>query len=199
MANINLSLSLSFNKRFSECIRHTGHGPIRLYTSRYWNRQLSACALLYAWESNIYHGSPSSFIGANDDFEFFFEGVHGMAKKSVGKDSSGFGSWKGFANINLREADKVALDKIAPSPDEILDCIGSVIESGHKITVTRGEGKKACVVSFTGQTDACPNKGYTLSSFAGDFYRAFMVNFYKHHYMANGSWSQFATDDEEYG
>lgn len=120
-------------------------------------------------------------------------------KKSKGNQFSA-GNWKGFANIDLRDADKSALQGLAPTSDEILDCINSVIESGHKISVTKHASKPACVVSFTGQETSGNNAGYTLSSFAPDFFKAFMVNFYKHHYMAKGDWSQYtSSDDQDFG
>ena len=175
-------------------------GKSRVVFSVFWSRSVAFENLIVWWENNLKNGYPKSHIAANDDLEFFYERVHSMAGKKGKSGSVSGGNWKGFANIDLRDQDKAALQGLAPSPDEILDCIDAVIDSGHKISITRKEGKKACVVSFTGQAAGCKNEGYTLSSFAPDFYKAFMVNFYKHHYIAQGDWSQYLReDDEEFG
>lgn len=168
--------------------------------SLYWGRSFYPARLFREWDDQLKRMRDGQESAATIDLEVFYEGVHGMAGKKGAANKFSQGNWKGFANINLREQDKAALQGLAPSSDEILDCINAVISSGHKISVTKGEGKKACVVSFTGQEASGANNGYTLSSFAGDFFTAFMVNFYKHHYMAKGDWSQYTgSDDEDFG
>lgn len=165
--------------------------------SWYWQQPVDHDVLFRWWQENLERVRQYGDCAANIDLEYFYEGVHGMAGKKGKSGTLSQGNWKGFANINLREQDKTALQGLTPEPDEILACIDAVISSGHKISVTKGEGKKACVVSFTGQEASGSNNGYTLSSFAANFFSAFMVNYYKHHYMAQGDWSQFTGDDGE--
>lgn len=168
--------------------------------SWYWQQSVPIETLFRWWDENLALMRVGGISAASVDLEHFYERVHSMAGKKGKSSTFSQGNWKGFANINLREQDKAALQGIAPEPDEILACIDAVISSGHKISVTKGEGKKACVVSFTGQEASGANNGYTLSSFASNFFTAFTVNYYKHHYMAQGDWSQFTGDDsEEFG
>lgn len=168
--------------------------------SWFWQRSVSHDVLFQWWQQNLSNMRYGGVSGAGVDLDFWYERVHGMAGKKGKSSQFSQANWKGFANINLRDQDKTALQGLAPTSDEILDCINAVISSGHKISVTKGDGKKACVVSFTGQEASGANSGYTLSSFAGNFFTAFMVNFYKHHYMAKGDWTQFiGSEDEDFG
>lgn len=190
-------MSLSFSYERMELGLDTIDGSNRIVFSWYWQCFTDSATLIGWWEDNLTQIRSGGISAASVDMDYFYEGVHGMAGKKDKSSTFSAGNWKGFANINLREQDKAALQGIAPEPDEILACIDAVISSGHKISITRGEGKKACVVSFTGQEASGANNGYTLSSFASNFFTAFTVNYYKHHYMAQGNWSQFTGDDSE--
>lgn len=170
-------------------------GKQAIVFSWYWQQPVYFAELVARWEQNLRLIRFGGEAAASIDLEYFYEGVHGMAGKKGKPGNFSQSDWKGFANINLREQDKAALQGITPEPDEILACIDAVISSGHKISVTKGEGKKACVVSFTGQKESGANNGYTLSSFASNFFTAFTVNYYKHHYMAQGDWSQFTGEE----
>lgn len=168
--------------------------------SAYWQQSVPVATILNWWDDQIDRVSVRSATAATIDLENLYEEIHKMSKKTKSTGTFNSSSWKGFVNLSLTEADKIALHGLQPSPDEILDCITEVIRSGHKISVTKHASKPACVVSFTGQETSGANNGFTLSSFAPDFYKAFMVNFYKHHYMLKGDWSQHAAlDEEEYG
>lgn len=179
---------------------HSKDHPQRTRFSFYWQREVTSDSLLYWWNLNLDSVTYKHLPAVNVDLDYFYERMHGMAGKNGKSASYGKDTWKGFVNINLREQDKTSLQGLAPSPDDLLDCIDAVIKTGHKITVTKHAEKPACVVSFTGYEKTSPNCGYTLSSYAGDFFKAFLVNYYKHHYMANGDWKSFAGDDiEDFG
>jgi len=136
----------------------------------------------------------------NDEI-FYLEGLM-MAAKGNGKSKKtvDYGSWKGFVNVTLTDKEKTAIKAMEVTDDDLFDCLLTVIDAGHKVTITRKKDSPAAVVSFTGTDAENKNFGYTLSSFAPQLRDAVKVNFYKHHYILSGDWSSIVTgDDEDFG
>jgi hypothetical protein len=115
-----------------------------------------------------------------------------MAGKSGTKSqarSSTDGSWKGFVNVNLTEADKKQIKQASPDLSELAEDITAVIVSGHRVQLSKHPDKNNVVCTFTGAYPNCRNLGYSLSSFAPDVTTAISVNLYKHFTLMAGVWS----------
>lgn len=116
-----------------------------------------------------------------------------MAGKSGSKPqakSSGDGSWKGFVNVNLTEADKKQIKQASPDLSELAEDITAVIVSGHRVQLSKHPDKNNVVCTFTGAYAHCVNLGFSLSSFAPDVTTAISVNLYKHFTLLGGKWSE---------
>jgi hypothetical protein len=149
-----------------------------------------------AWQRHLEKSNPRAHTLPTSELEYLWSIIMAGKKKTGAPGKGGYDGWKGFANVSLSDADKTAIRSTQISDDELFDCLQTVMSQGHKITLYKKEGKEASVVSFTGASDGCPNKGYTLSSFAPTLRDAIIVNYYKHHYICQDTWKDL-TDDTE--
>lgn len=159
---------------------------------------LSGRALFIAFfRSNVKHNE--AFVTSWLNIEF--ERIHAkMARKSGGSQQTptrGSDGWIGFANIEVEPAHRDALQQGVYSLEDAFEVFGEMLAHGHKISVSSNKDTGSITVAATGISDACPNRGYTLSAFASDITRAIIVLAYKHEVIAKGKWSSVAKTRSE--
>lgn len=111
--------------------------------------------------------------------------------KSNNKSSVERADWQGYANIELGPNDKLAIRGGVLDGESVLDIIGDMLGTGHKVAMTYDPDKDTVTAAATGVYKTCKNAGYTLTCFARTVTDVLTVLAYKHEVIAKGDWSKF--------
>ncbi len=122
----------------------------------------------------------------------------GNAARSKNKGKIQKAEWKGYANIDLSEGDKQAIRGGILDGESVLDIIGDMLGTGHKIAITYDSEKDTVSAAATGVYAHCQNAGYTLTCFGRSLTSVLEVLAYKHEIISKGNWSQWVTGKREY-
>lgn len=100
--------------------------------------------------------------------------------------------WTGYANIDLSSEDRLAIKGGVLDGESVLDIIGDMLGTGHKVALTYDREKDTVTAAATGAYTYCKNAGLTLTCFARNITDVLTVLAYKHEVIAKGSWSAYA-------
>lgn len=116
-----------------------------------------------------------------------------MSKKTKSGRGS-FGSFKGFFNYNLSQADKTAVKKLELDKTAVYSRILDLLESGYKVSVSWPDGRNTYFVTATGKSAPCPNMGRALTMRHSDLEKA--VTAVWHVVAVVYDWEEWPADDE---
>jgi len=118
-----------------------------------------------------------------------------MARAAAKKDqvkSLERADWTGYANIDLSAEDKQAIKGGVLDGESVLDIVGDMLGTGHKVALTYDREKDTVSAAATGVYTYCENAGLTLTCFARNITDVLTVLAYKHEVIAKGKWGAFA-------
>lgn len=99
--------------------------------------------------------------------------------------------WIGYANIDLSPDDKFAIKGGILDGESVLDIIGDMLGTGHKVALSYDPQKDTVTAAATGVYTHCKNAGLTLTCFARSLTDVLTVLAYKHDAVAKGDWAPF--------
>lgn len=119
-------------------------------------------------------------------------------QKSNNKAKIEKADWKGYANVDLSPEDKQAIRGGILDGESVLEIIGEMLGTGHKVALTYDREKDTVTAAATGVYTYCKNAGYTLTCFGRSLASVLEVLAYKHEVVTKGDWSAFISRGREY-
>lgn len=91
------------------------------------------------------------------------------------------GEWLGFVDLELSNEQKSHLAALENGdlPD-LAGFLAVVLEDGYKFSAVVDQVHHCTIVTLTGKSEECLNRGYSLSARGPDFERALLVLHFKH-------------------
>jgi hypothetical protein len=117
-------------------------------------------------------------------------------KKPQWADKTG---WEGFVDIPLTDDDRarIADDLSNLTPGEALAFIDRWAAEGYKVGLSADPAHDCYIVSLTGKSPDCVNRGYTLVARGPDAFGAVVAMNYKHDGLCRGEeWAQGANENQ---
>jgi hypothetical protein len=97
------------------------------------------------------------------------------------------GSWQGFVDLPLLDADK---ERLAALSDEdypnLATFLTEVLQDGYKFSAVTDEAHHCVIATLTGKSEGCVNAGFSLSARGPDLAGAILVLHYKHTVLCEG-------------
>lgn len=124
------------------------------------------------------------------------------SRKPVTEKLTQKANWTGFANIDLEQKDKDAIEGGILDGEAVLEILGDMLGEGHKIALSYDPERDTVSCAATGHYERCRNAGLTMTSFARDITTALLVLAYKHDVIAKGVWAGYvktAKPKEDFG
>jgi len=84
-------------------------------------------------------------------------------RKAAVKDEAVKQGWQGYFNYTLTAVDKAAIKPLADDDERIRPALQELLELGYRVSFGVSEKDGVCTVTATGNSETCPNKGYSLS------------------------------------
>lgn len=119
------------------------------------------------------------------------------AKNQTTNDRMRKADWIGYANIDLSAEDKQAVKGGILDGESVLDIIGDMLGTGHKVALSYDPEKDTISIAATGIYAHCKNAGLTLTCFARNITDALTVLAYKHDVVSKGDWTKFVRAKQE--
>lgn len=119
-------------------------------------------------------------------------------KNRPGSKGGNFKDLWTFVDIRLNKSDKDAVSQWGKEQaDDMLDLLSSILEGGHKLSVTWSDNTDCFIASFTGTDDECVNYGLVMSSRANNPWEAVVIGLYKHFEICDGGvWPKDTKQDD---
>lgn len=87
--------------------------------------------------------------------------------------------WKGFVNVPLSTTDTLDVLEHASGGRETDELLLELADDGYKVSVSPLRDGTGYCVSLTGRGESNPNRGYTMTTFAGTPRRGILAAWYK--------------------
>ena len=94
--------------------------------------------------------------------------------------------WKGFVNVPLSTTDTLDVVEHAAGERDTDDVILELADDGYKVSVSPLRDGSGYCVSLTGRGETNPNRGFTMTTFAGTPRRGLLAAWYKVYVLCEG-------------
>ena len=109
-----------------------------------------------------------------------------MTSKNGSRKSDEKQQWKGFVNVPLSTTDTLDVIEHAVGDRSTDDVLLDLANEGYKVSVSPLRDGTGYCVSVTGRGESNPNRGYTMTTFAGTPRRGILASWYKVYVLCEG-------------
>lgn len=115
-------------------------------------------------------------------------------QKPAEKMVAPFGSFKGFANIELTPSTKQIIVDQAKEEGALETALNALVSSGYKVSFSFDKRSQCVQATATGTESTGPSNGYATSARSEDYTRAVVALAVKVYDVADGDLSAFAKE-----
>lgn len=147
-------------------------------------------SLFYSWDTLLFERSWSSFASQRKQLEAFMvkAAANGRKAKATGKVEAG-SQFTVFVNVRLPIDLDAEVLKVYGKADEVFLGLVTLIETGYRVGFSYDFQRGSTICSLTCRNEESVNLGKTMTSFAGDWYKALQVSLYKHFVYLESDWT----------
>jgi len=100
--------------------------------------------------------------------------------------------FRGFVDVKLSDVQRDAFSSWDVHDEELYEIVATVVQGGFKLSTTYNSGNDTFTATLTGQNGTGDADGYSMSSFAPDWYNALRLLVFKHTVILEGDWARAA-------